>query len=112
MHNFKPGALTAVMVKNNFKATIENFVASDNKCSFMNTVKGTPASWKQFLYDLLAMVKQLGIIRYCVIILGIYIRYCADLRWGELPNIINKLIKLGLSDEEPKFSVIMNGLIC
>ena len=29
---------------------------------FMSTVKGTPAYWKQFLYDVLAMVKQLGII--------------------------------------------------
>ena len=106
MHNIKPGALTAVMVKNNFKATIENFVASDNKCSFMNTVKGTPAYWKQFLYDLLAMVKPLGIPTHFLTL------SCADLRWGVLPNIINKLIKLGLSDDELKFSVIMNGAIC
>ena len=89
-----------------FKATIEHFVSSDNKCSFMNAVKGTSAYWKQFLYDLLAMVKQLGIPTYFLTF------SCADLRWGELPNIINKLIKLGLSDEELKFSVIMNGVIC
>ena len=29
---------------------------------FMSKVKGTPAYWKQFLYDVLAMVKQLRII--------------------------------------------------
>ena len=36
----------------------------------------------------------------------------ADLRWEELPYIINKLIKLGLSDYELKDLVIRNGIIC
>ena len=61
MHKIKPGTLTAGTVKSNFKGTIERFVAKDNAFSFMNSVKGTPAYWKQFLYDVLAMVKQLGI---------------------------------------------------
>ena len=60
MHKIKPGTLTAGTVKSNFKGTIERFVAKDNAFSFMNSVKGTPAYWKQFLYDVLAMVKQLG----------------------------------------------------
>ena len=30
MHKIKPGTLTAGTVKNNFKGTIERFVASDN----------------------------------------------------------------------------------
>ena len=34
---------------------------SDNSFSFMSSAKGTPACWKQFLYDVLAMLKQLGI---------------------------------------------------
>ena len=59
MHKIKPGALSARTVKNNFKGTTERFVASDNAPSFMSSVRGTPACWKQFLYYLLAMVKQL-----------------------------------------------------
>ena len=61
------------MVKNNFKGTIKKFVASYNEFSFMNSVNGTPAYWKQFLYDVLDMVKQLGI--------PTYFLTCADLRW-------------------------------
>ena len=45
------------------------------------------------------MIKHLGI-------LGIFTYFltlsCADLRWEELPYIINKLKNLGLSDEELK----------
>ena len=48
MHQFKPGTLTAGNVKNNFKATIERFVASD-VFSFMSSVKGTPAFCKVFI---------------------------------------------------------------
>ena len=40
------------------------------------------------------MVKQLGIPTYFLTL------SCADLRWEELPYIINKLNKLGLNDEE------------
>ena len=96
MHKITPGALTAGIVKNNFKATIEEFVASDNAFSFMSLVKGTPAYWKQFLYDVLAMVKQLGIPTFFLTL------SCADLRWEELPYIINKLNNLGLIEEELK----------
>ena len=40
----------------------------------MSSVKGIPEYWKQFLYDILAMVKQLGIPT-CFLTLS-----CADLR--------------------------------
>ena len=42
------------------------------------------------------MVKQLGILTYFLTLLS------ADLRWGELPYIMNKLNNLGLSNEELK----------
>ena len=58
MHKIKPGKLTEGTVKNNFKGTIERFVASNNAFSFMSSVKGTPAYWNQFLYDVLAIVKR------------------------------------------------------
>ena len=62
----------------------------------MSSVKITPAYWKQFLYDVLSMIKQLGIPTYSLAL------SCADLRWEEQPYIINKLNNLGLSDKELK----------
>ena len=58
----------------------------------MSSVKRTPAYWKHIL----TMVKQLGILTYFLTL------SCADLRWKELPYVINKSKKLGLSDEELK----------
>ena len=50
-----------------------------------NTIKGTPAYWKRFLYKVLAMVKQLGIPTFFMTL------SCADLHWNELISIIVKL---------------------
>ena len=96
MHKIKPGTLTARTVKSNFNGAVKRFVARDNAFSFMSSVKGTPPYWKQFLYDVLAMIKQLGIPK-CFLTLS-----CTDLRCEELPYIINKLNNLGLSDKELK----------
>ena len=85
MYKIKSFTLTAGTVKSNFKRAIKRFAASDNTLSFMSLVKGTPASWKQFLFDVLAMVKKLGIPSCFLTFL------CADLRCEELPYIINKL---------------------
>ena len=60
----------------------------------MISVKGTPAYWKQFLYDFLTMFKQLGIPSYFLIL------PCADLRCEKLPYITKKLKNIGLSDKE------------
>ena len=80
----KLGAITARVVKKDFKITIEKFVASGSVFSFMSSIKGTPAYWKQFLNNFLAVVKQLGI--------PIYFRIlpCGDLSWEELPYIMKK----------------------
>ena len=96
MHEIKPGTLTAAPVKSNFKGRIERFVASDNVFSFMSSVKGATAYSKQFLYDVLIMVKQLGIRTYFLTL------SCADLRWEELLYTINRLNNLGLSEDELK----------
>ena len=61
------------------------FVTSDNTFSYIKLVKGDPAYRKQFLYDVLAMAKQLGITTYFLTLSS------ADLRWEELPYIINKV---------------------
>ena len=96
MHKIKPRTLTAGIFKNNLKETIERFVASDNAFSFLSSVKGALAYWRQILYDEPAMVKQLGIPKYFLIL------SCADLRCKKHPYIINKLNNLDLSDEELK----------
>ena len=88
MHKIKPDAFTTEMVKNNFKGTLEKFVLSDNAFSFIISVT------EQFLYDVLDTVKQLGISTYFITL------SCVDLRWDELPYIINKFNNLGLNDEE------------
>ena len=51
---------------------------------------------KQFLYDVLAIVKLLGIPTYFLTL------SFADLRWEQLPYFINKLNSFGLSDDELK----------
>ena len=36
-------------------------VAKDKAYRFMNSIKGTPAYWKKFLHEVLAMIKELGL---------------------------------------------------
>ena len=98
MHKIGPDTLTAGIIKNNFKGTMERFVGRDNTFSFVCSVKKTPTYWKKFLYPVLAMVKQLGIPIYFLTL------SCADLRWEELPYVINKSKNLDLSDKELKNS--------
>ena len=94
MQKVKTNKLTAGMLSHNFNDTVKSFVANDEAYSFMSTIKGTPAYWKKFLFEVLAMVKQLGSPTYFMTL------SCADLRWNELPSIISKLNGLSLSDEE------------
>ena len=59
----------------------------------MNQIKGTPAYWKKFQREVLAMVKQLGCPTFFLTL------SCADLRWNKLVEIISKLNSLGLTKE-------------
>ena len=68
MHKIKVGTLIAGTIKTNFKGRIERFVARDNAFAFMSSVKGTSEHWKQFLYDVLIIVKQLGMPTYFLIL--------------------------------------------
>lgn len=60
----------------------------------MNSIKGTPAYLKHFLYDVLAMVKQLGLPTFFLTL------SCADLRWDELVLIIGKLNNINVNPDE------------
>ena len=85
---------TANMFQDNFQDTVKSFLADENAYTFMNTIKGSPAYWKNMLSDVLSMVKQLGIPSFFLTL------SCADLRWNEFPIIISKLKGKELSAEE------------
>ena len=60
----------------------------------MNTIKGTPAYWRKFLYEVLAMVKQLGLSTFFTTL------SCADLRWNELISVTAKLNGENLEEDD------------
>ena len=68
-----------------FRTLSKIFVANEDAYSFMSSVKGSAAYWKNMLSDVLAMVKQLGIPSF------FFTLSCADLQWDELMTIISKL---------------------
>ena len=96
MKKIRTEHLTAGQLSQNFKETVNSLIANDNAFNFMNNLKGTPAYWKRFLLEVLAMVKQLGLPTYFMTL------SCADLRWNELVDIIKKLKGQKCSEEEIK----------
>ena len=86
--------ISAGMLSENFKERVKNFVVNEEAYTFMNSVKGSAAYWKNMLSDVLAMVRQLGIPSFFMTL------SCADLRWKELIYIISKLKGKEPSDEE------------
>ena len=82
------------MLNRNYKETLYQFVASDEVFSFVNTIKRTPAYWKIFFLDVLAVIKELELSTFFLTF------SCADLRCNELISIISKLEGNVLSDEQ------------
>ena len=93
MRKVTSNQLTAGMLSSNFNEKLKEFIASNQAFTFMNSIKGTPAYWKKFLFDVLAMVKQLGAPTLFMTLSP------ADLEWNELVYMINKLYKLDMSEE-------------
>ena len=48
--------LTAGMLSKNFIQRLKELIAKNKAFSFMSLIKGTPAYWKRFLHQVLAMV--------------------------------------------------------
>ena len=94
MKKVQTNNLTAGMLSSNFQETVTSFIAKDEVYNFMNTIKGTPAYWKRFLFEVLGMVKQLDLPTFFMTL------SCADLRWNELVEIITKLGDKYISDED------------
>ena len=63
MHNVKSNNLTADMLTQNLKETVDQFITSDEAFGIINSIKGTPAYWKKYLHEVLPMFKQLGLPR-------------------------------------------------
>ena len=94
MHKVCLDKLTAGMLTGDFKEKVREFIATDQAFSFMSCIKGTPAYWIKFIFDVLAMVKQLGMPTFFLTL------SCADLRWNEFISIISKLNKINFSESD------------
>ena len=82
------------MLSKSFKQRIKELIAKDKAFSFMSSIKGTPAYWKKVLHQILAMVKQLGTLKFFMTLSR------ADLQWNELISIIFKLNGINIADKD------------
>lgn len=85
--------VTAGMLQQGYSETIQSLVSTNKAFVFMNQIKGTPAYWKRFQLEVLAMIRQLGCPTFFLTL------SCADLQWDELVSIISKLDMNPLSEE-------------
>ena len=66
-------SVTASQLKSNPQA-LENLICQDQAYLFLRQIPGTPPYWQKFMYEVVAMVKQLGIPTWFMTL------SCADLR--------------------------------
>ena len=64
MRKVTSNKMSTGMLNENFKPTVKQFIIQDKAYSFMNAIMGTPAYWKKFRHEALALVKQLGISKF------------------------------------------------
>ena len=93
MKKISSSNITAGMLSKNFKKTVESLVTSDKGYVFMNSIKGTPAFWKRFQLEVLAMIRQLGCPTFFMTL------SCADLHWNDLLCNIFKLQQQIVSED-------------
>lgn len=62
-----------------------NLICQDQAYLFLRQIPGTPPYWQKFMYEVIAMVKQLGIPTWFMTL------SCADLRWPELFQILARI---------------------
>ena len=86
-------SVTASQVKSNAQ-DFQNLLMQDQAYLFLRQIPGSPPYWQKFLYEVVAMVKQLGIPTWFMTL------SCADLRWPELFQIIAKTKGNNMTDEE------------
>ena len=86
-------SVTASQLRNNLER-LTNLICQDQAYLFLRQIPGTAPYWQTFMYEVIAMVKQLGIPTWFMTL------SCADLRWPELFQILSRIDGKYLTDEE------------
>ena len=76
-------SVTASQVRTNTQI-LQNLISQDQAYLFLRQIPGSPPYWQKFMYEVVAMVKQLGIPTWFMTL------SCADLRWPELFQMISR----------------------
>ena len=87
-------SLTAGEVRSMDSSSFQNLIFSDQAYFFMKNIPGSPSYWKRFMYEVIAMIKQLGPPSWWMTL------SCADLRWNEIYKILSKLKGREMTDDE------------
>ena len=87
-------SLTAAEVRSMNSIGLQNLIFSDQAYVFMKNIPGSPSYWKRFMYEVIAMIKQLGPPSRWMTL------SCADLRWNEIYKILSKLQGTEIADEQ------------
>ena len=86
-------AVSANQLRSNAQS-LQNLICQDQAYLFLRQIPETPPYWQKFMYEVVAMVKQLGIpTRFMTL-------SCADLRWPELFQIIARTQDKNMTNEE------------
>ena len=87
-------SLTAGEVRSMDSLSFQNLIFSDQAYLFMKNIPGSASYWKRFMYEVIAMIKQLGPPSWWMTL------SCADLRWNEIHKILSKLKCREMTDDE------------
>ena len=85
--------LTASQFRSN-EQCVKNLIFKDQAYLFLRGIPGSPPYWQKFMYEVIAMVQQLGIPTWFLTL------SCADLRWHELFHILSRVRGENITDEE------------
>ena len=85
--------VTASQIKSDVNK-LKGLICQDQAYLFLRQIPGTPPYWQKFMYEVVAMVKQLGIPTWFMTL------SCADLRWSELFQIIAKTQGKNITEEQ------------
>ena len=85
--------LTASQIKLDVNK-LKNLVCQDQAYLFLRQIPGTPPYWQKFMYEVVAMLKQLGIPTWFMTL------SCADLRWPELFQIVGRTLGKNITEEQ------------
>ena len=86
-------SITASQIKSDVNK-LRSLVCQEQVYLFLRQIPGTPPYWQKFMYEVIAMVKQLGIPTW-------FMRLsCADLRWPELFQIVARTQGKNLTEDQ------------